>query len=60
MAHLVLQKAGAMVMGRTFAWTEWRLLMLHNPEGDVVELVADDPHPFLSLRQMSKRFGFGR
>ena len=38
-----LLAAGVSVEERTFPWVGWRSLMLEDPEGNVVELVADDP-----------------
>ena len=42
-AAVLLGQAGVATTERVFSWVGWRSLMLQNPEGNVVELVADDP-----------------
>lgn len=42
-ATALLRQAGVAATERTFPWVGWRSLMLQDPEGNVVELVADDP-----------------
>lgn len=39
----VLEAAGVKTAERVFPWVGWRSLMLQDPEGNVIELVADDP-----------------
>ena len=39
----ILEAAGVKTSERVFQWVGWRSLMLQDPEGNVVELVADDP-----------------
>lgn len=46
-ARGALAAAGIAATEREFAWAGWRSLMLADPEGNTVELVADDP----SLRE---------
>ena len=41
-AAQLLAKAGVAAHERTFPWVGWRSLMLVDPEGNTVELVADD------------------
>ncbi len=38
-----LEAAGVKTAERVFPWVGWRSLMLQDPEGNVIELVADDP-----------------
>jgi catechol-2,3-dioxygenase len=38
-----LEGAGVKTVERVFHWVGWRSLMLQDPEGNVIELVADDP-----------------
>lgn len=42
-AARLLSAAGVTTHERTFPWAGWRSLMLQDPEGNTVELVADDP-----------------
>ena len=39
----LLEAAGVKTAERVFQWVGWRSLMLQDPEGNVIELVADDP-----------------
>ena len=42
-AAVLLGQAGVATTERVFSWVGWRSLKLEDPEGNVVELVADDP-----------------
>jgi catechol 2,3-dioxygenase-like lactoylglutathione lyase family enzyme len=42
-ARELLTSAQVPTHGRTFTWAGWRSLMIADPEGNVVELVASDP-----------------